>query len=72
MREEFVASVNVDTRCGNIFRSCKPLKSRVIARASERRKKHPRNRNPVVAKMEAVVRKTKGKRGNDGASVHSR
>lgn len=35
-REKFVRVVYVDARRGNIFRACKPLKSRVIGQASPR------------------------------------
>lgn len=35
-KEKFVRVVYVDARCGNIFRACKPLKSRVIGQASPR------------------------------------
>lgn len=43
MREEFVTIVYVDAWCGNIFRPCKSLKSRVIGQTSSGRGKTPWN-----------------------------
>lgn len=43
MREEFVTIVYVDAWCGNIFRPCKSLKSRVIGQTSSGQGKTPWN-----------------------------